>query len=107
MVRPAPGNAGHTTTPLAPSACASASATGPMLPSGVESKVEQYLNTIWRTPCACSQARASKDCLTASAGGLERLLSETTPASTFGAAGPDGTPRYCVVRSPPSPSQPL
>jgi hypothetical protein len=42
-VRLLAGNAGHTTVRSDPSASSSASATGPMLPAGVESKVEQYL----------------------------------------------------------------
>ena len=43
-VRPAAGNAGQTSTGASvPSASISASITGPMLPWGVESKVEQYL----------------------------------------------------------------
>ena len=43
MVRALVGNAGQAMAMLAPSACISASATGPILPCGVESKVEQYL----------------------------------------------------------------
>ena len=43
-VRPVAGNAGQTSTGArVPSASISASITGPMLPCGVESKVEQYL----------------------------------------------------------------
>ena len=43
MVRPLAGNAGQAMVNGVPSASISASATGPMLPFGVESKVEQYL----------------------------------------------------------------
>ena len=43
MVRPASGNAGQAMVKSVPSASISASVTGPMLPFGVESKVEQYL----------------------------------------------------------------
>jgi hypothetical protein len=43
MVRPFSGNAGHAIVKSVSSASISASATGPMLPAGVESKVEQYL----------------------------------------------------------------
>ena len=60
---------------------ASASPTGPILPSGVESKVEQYLKTICRQPCRRSQSSAASDCATASAAAIERLFSATTPAS--------------------------
>jgi len=107
MVRPAPGNAGQAITPLTPSAAASASPTGPMLPSGVESKVEQYLKMIWRQPCAFSHSSAASDWATASAAGIERLFSETMPASQSGGAGLPGTPRNCTVASPPVPPPPL
>jgi hypothetical protein len=70
------------------------------LPAGVESKVEQYLKTNWRQPCARSQSRAASDWATASAGAIERLFSATTPASQRAGAGPFGTPRNCVVVSP-------
>ena len=43
VVRPCSGEAGHTRVVSSPSASSSASATGPMLPAGVESNVEQYL----------------------------------------------------------------
>ena len=42
-VRPFSGNAGQAIVKSVPSASIKASATGPMLPAGVESKVEQYL----------------------------------------------------------------
>ena len=42
-VRPFSGKAGQTTVKSAAVACIKASATGPMLPAGVESKVEQTL----------------------------------------------------------------
>ena len=85
----------------ASSASASASATGPMLPSAVESKVEQYLKKNCVQPCARSQSSAARDWATASAGSMERDFSATTPASTDGSAGPEGTPTYCTVRMPP------
>src|SRR3954469_8404296 len=106
-VRPIAGKAGQATTPLTPSASARASATGPMLPSGVESKVEQYLNTTCRHPCAFSQCNASSEAATASSTGTDRDFSDTTPASTSGAAVPRGTPMYCEVTSPPCPGKPL
>ena len=43
MVRPCSGDAGQIRVMVSPSASSRASATGPMLPSSVESKVEQYL----------------------------------------------------------------
>ena len=43
MVRPFSGKAGVMITKSAPSSSISASVTGPMLPCGVESKVEQTL----------------------------------------------------------------
>ena len=43
MVRPLTGKAGQAMVKFVPSAAIRASATGPMLPFGVESKVEQYL----------------------------------------------------------------
>src|ERR687883_1841659 len=101
------GKAGQATTPLTSSASARASATGPMLPSGVESKVEQYLNTTCRHPCALSQCNASSEAATASSTGTDRDFSDTTPASTSGAAASRGTPMYCEVTSPPCPGKPL
>ncbi len=95
------GKAGHTITRLAPSASASASATGPILPSGVESKVEQYLNRNWLQPCFRSQSSATIDCAAASSAGMVRDFSATMPASTSPPAGSDGTPEYCTVRMPP------
>ena len=85
---------------LAPSSPSSASATGPMLPSGVESKVEQYLNAICAAPFALSQRQAASDCATASAAGTERVLSAITAASMPGSGAPSGTPAYCSVRAP-------
>lgn len=99
-VRPAAGKAGQKITASAPSASASASATGPILPCGVESKVEQYLNRNCRQPWARSQSSAASDWRTASAAGTERVFSATTPASTAGSAGTSGMPQYCTVRMP-------
>ena len=50
--RPVAGKTGQTTASSAPSRSSSASATGPILPSGVELKVEQYLNRNCSHPCA-------------------------------------------------------
>ena len=72
-----------------------------MLPSGVESKVEQYLNTNCRHPCARSHSKASIESATASAAAIERLFSATTPASQVSGAGFVGRPRNCTVASPP------
>src|SRR4051794_17958429 len=72
-----------------------------MFPSGVESKVEQYLNTNCRQPCARSHSNASSESATASAAGIERLFRATTPASQASGAGFVGTPRNCTVESPP------
>ena len=60
-VRPFVGYAGQTTARSAPSASRSASATGPMLPSGVESNVEQYLKKNCRAPSSRSHASAAGD----------------------------------------------
>ena len=69
-----------------------ASVTGPMLPSAVLSKVEQYLKYSWRAPCSRSHWLAASDCRTASAAGMVRDLSATTTASTSASSGPSGTP---------------
>ena len=61
-MRPAPGNAGQTIANFVLSASISASATGPMLPAGVELNVEQYLKKICRAPFACSHSSAANDC---------------------------------------------
>jgi hypothetical protein len=72
-----------------------------MLPAGVESKVEQTLNTTCRQPSPKSQSSAASDCATASGAGMDRLLRATTPASQAAATGASGTPRNCTVASPP------
>src|SRR5690606_21010124 len=100
MVRPVAGKAGQTITFSAPSALTRASATGPMLPCGVESKVEQYLKKNWRQPCSRSHSSASSDCATACSGAMLRVFNATTPASTPASAFPRGTPQYCVVAMP-------
>ncbi len=58
-----PGNAGQTTVRSLPVSSSRASVTGPMLPVGVESKVEQYFSYSCRQPAASSQraAPASSD----------------------------------------------
>ena len=81
--RPVSGKAGQAIAKSVPSASISASATGPILPASVESKVEQYLKKAWRTPQARSRSSASTDCATASAAGIARDLSATTTASTL------------------------
>ena len=75
-----------------PASAISASITGPMLPSGVLSKVEQYFRTTCAAPCPTSQRYAASDCSTASRTGAERLFKATIPQSTSGAAGPSGMP---------------
>jgi hypothetical protein len=84
-----------------PSAAIRASATGPMLPWSVESKVEQYLKKNWRQPAPFSHASASRDCATASAAGRLRDLSAMTTASASTASGAlSGTPIICTLRMP-------
>ncbi len=100
-VRPVAGKTGQTTATSAPSRSISASATGPILPSFVESKVEQYLNRICVAPCASSHSQAASDWATASAAGMVRLFSATTPASQLAGAGPGGMPTNCIVAMPP------
>jgi hypothetical protein len=93
---PAPGNAGQTITQSVPSA----SATGSILPSGVESKVEHYLKTNCWHPCFCNHFSAASDCATASEAGTEHDFSATTPTSTEAAASRSEIPVYCTVRIP-------
>ena len=72
-----------------------------MLPSSVESKVEQYLNRICPAPRADSHSSAASDCRIASAAGIVRDLSATTTA--WAAPGPTsgpGTPISCTVAMP-------
>ena len=52
-----------------------------MFPTGVESKVEQYLNCARETPTRRNAFRAESDWVTASGAGMERVLSATTTAS--------------------------
>src|SRR5581483_9251631 len=101
MVRPPSGTAGQAMVKPQPSACISASVTGPMLPLGVESKVEQNLKWICRAPACLSQASAASDWATASAGGMVRDFSATTTASTASASGASGMPMVWMVRMPP------
>src|SRR3954453_16138887 len=102
MVRPVSGKAGHAIVKSLPSASRRASATGPMLPLSVLSKVEQYLKWIWRAPARRSQASASSDRSTASSGGQVRDFSATTTASASGMRSPSGgVPIAWTVRIPP------
>ena len=80
------GKAGQAMVKSAPSSSSSASATGPILPASVESKVEQYLKKICLAPLALSQRQAASDCATASAAGMVRDFSATTMASACGAS---------------------
>ncbi len=101
MVRPFSGKAGQAMVKPAPSAASRASATGPILPWSVESKVEQYLKKYCRAPAGRSQASAASDCSTASAAGMVRDFSATTTASLSGTAvPPGGTSIICTVRMP-------
>src|SRR5262245_1225819 len=101
MVRALAGKAGQNTADCAPSSSISASATGPMLPASVESKVEQYLKRIWWAPPRRRARALASDCATASAAGAVRDLSETTMASASGRAAADaGTPIVCTTLMP-------
>ena len=102
MVRPVAGNAGQTMTgSFICSALTKASMTGPMLPAGVESNVEQYLNMICSQPCSNNHVNACKEFATASSIRHERDLSEMMPASTDSLAGTVGVRTYCTVFMPP------
>ena len=83
----------------APSASSSASATGPILPAGVESKVEQYLKKICPAPAPAARRARSSDMATASAPGCVRDFSAITTASASG-IGPAGMPIVCTVLMP-------
>ena len=61
-----------------------ASITGPMLPSSVESNVEQYLKINLSVPTAFNQLSACRDWLTASRTGIVRVFKAITTASTEG-----------------------
>jgi hypothetical protein len=72
-----------------------------MLPSSVESKVEQYLKYSWAMACVRSQRWAAKETATASSGGRLRLLRATTTASTPAAVqSRRGGPNSRTVPSP-------
>ncbi len=94
------GKAGQASAKPHRSASTSASATGPILPASVLSKVEQYLKKNCRHPAACSQRSAARLSRTASPAGTVRDFSATTTASASG-GGPSGTPISCTVRIPP------
>jgi hypothetical protein len=71
------------------------------LPASVESKVEQILNSTWPAPRPRSHFSAACERVTACPASIERLLSETTTASTSGnARSSEGTPMVCTVRRP-------
>ena len=83
------------------SATSNASATGPMLPASVESKVEQYLKKYCFVPPRFSHSSASSDSLIASAAGMERDFSATMTASVSGTGPPGrGTPSTTTVDMP-------
>ena len=97
------GKAGQTMTLCAPSASASASATGPMLPSGVESKVEQYLNRIWRAALRAQPVERGERLGAIGlgprgdeAGSLEG--DDAPPRRPRRRRGPSGMPQYCTTR---------
>src|SRR5215813_6560299 len=101
MVRLFSGKAGQAIVKVSPRSASSASATGPMLPASVESKVEQYLKTYCRAPAARRLASTARDIATASAAGIVRDLSATTIASASGSGAPaSGTPIAWTVRIP-------
>ena len=78
-----------------------ASATHPMLPLSVESKVEQYLKKICFAPRLCNHFKAAKDFLMASAAGIVLDFKETTTAAASSALKPgSGTPMDCSVGMP-------
>ena len=79
----------------------SASITGPILPASVESKVEQILNNTCVAPRSRSHCSAARERVTASRASIDRLLSDTTTASTSGNSRfTAGTPMVCTVRRP-------
>src|SRR6478735_9800388 len=84
IVRPFSGKAGQNKVKSEPKASSNESATGPILPSSVESNVEQYLKKICRAPARRSQASASRLVATALAAGIVRLFCATTTASASG-----------------------
>src|SRR6185295_8812843 len=95
------GKAGQAIVKVSPRSASSASATGPILPASVESKVEQYLKKYWRAPAARSRSSAARDSATASAPGTVRDFSATTTASASNKGAPAaGTPITCTVRMP-------
>src|SRR4029079_6538081 len=97
MVRPVSGKAGVTSTIASPESARSASITGPILPASVESKVEQILNSTWPAPRPRSHFSAARERSTATPASIERLLSDTTTASTSGSAREsEGTPIVCT-----------
>ena len=53
-VLPLTGRDGHSSVYAKPNFSITASATGPILPRSVESKVEQYLKYRWRAPWSSS-----------------------------------------------------
>ena len=101
MVRPLVGEGRAGDGEAAPSSSSSASATGPMLPASVESKVEQYLKRICFAPRSRNARALASDWATASGDGEVRDLSETTTASASGSADADaGTPIACTTLMP-------
>jgi hypothetical protein len=71
----------------APRASDKTSRTGPILPSGVESKVEQYLKRNCRHPCAFSHSSAAKKHQSfPSLFGAEGASSRLTIKESFGAS---------------------
>src|SRR6476619_884170 len=84
--RPFFGKAGQKIVKSPPISSSNASATGPMLPAEVESKVEQYLKKRCRQPAARKKRAAARDCRTASDARIERVFSAKTTASASAAS---------------------
>ena len=78
----------------------SASATGPILPFAVESKVEQYFQKNLCAPAACNHASAARHSATASSTAAVRHFKAITSnaAVSFGIAS--GTPRRSATGTP-------
>src|SRR3989344_1393288 len=102
-VRAFAGKAGQARVKSLSSDSSKASLTGPMLPSAVESNVEQYLKKICSQPRSRSQRSASSDASTASAAGTVRDFRAMTiaSASRCSATSAPGMPMLCTVRMPP------
>lgn len=98
--QPFSGKAGQYMVYFTPRSCIKASATGPILPSGVQSNVEQYFQKNLFAPARCSQLSAFLHSETASSNGAVRHFRAITSKGAVCSGRALGTPKRSDTRTP-------